>query len=377
MKTNAERENDNYVVIGLNLLLLFLLLIIIYQTLGVFIGVFTYAIIFSVALYGVFEKLVNILGNRRKIAGFIYGLVLVAVIAVPSIYMISMLTSSFQNLREFFNSIKEHHVPPLPQALTKIPVIGDKATEIWADVESDPQKVIEMYGTQIRTFFQHMISAGGGIIGAALELIIGIIISAVVLTMDGKKLILPVEAVLIRLTGFKQGASMIDASGKAIRGVAFGVMGTGFIAAGLAWICFTIAGLSTAALLAAITFLLVVVQIGPALVVIAVVAYLVNTGQTGSAIFVGIYGVVVLMGVDNILKPILIARSGKMPVLVLFLGVVGGMAAWGFTGMFKGAIVLSLMYTLYNSWITVNREEIEAFREKAQAEGLTPTNQAT
>ena len=56
------------------------------------------------------------------------------------------------------------------------------------------------------------------------------------------------------------------------------------------------------------------------------------------------------MGVDNILKPMLIAKSGKAPVLVLFLGVVGGMAAWGFTGMFKGAIILAIAYTIFQSW---------------------------
>jgi len=65
----------------------------------------------------------------------------------------------------------------------------------------------------------------------------------------------------------------------------------------------------------------------------------------------GIYGLVVLMGIDNILKPVLIAKSGKLPILVLFLGVVGGMVAWGFTGMFKGAIILAIFYTLFNSWL--------------------------
>jgi predicted PurR-regulated permease PerM len=64
------------------------------------------------------------------------------------------------------------------------------------------------------------------------------------------------------------------------------------------------------------------------------------------------------MGVDNILKPMLIAKSGKLPVLVLFLGVVGGMAAWGFTGMFKGAIILAIVYTIFQSWAN-NAVQIE------------------
>jgi len=80
-------------------------------------------------------------------------------------------------------------------------------------------------------------------------------------------------------------------------------------------------------------------------------------GETGWAIFVTVYGIGVLMAIDNVLKPILIARSGKLPVLVLFLGVIGGMAAWGFTGMFKGAIILAIFYTVINTWIGRDKKQ--------------------
>jgi predicted PurR-regulated permease PerM len=136
-------------------------------------------------------------------------------------------------------------------------------------------------------------------------------------------------------------------------------MGTAFIAAVFAWIGFTIAGISFAIGLAALTFFLVVIQVGPLLVVLPVVIWLATTGQTGSAIFLGIYGLVVLMGIDNVLKPILIAKSGKLPILVLFLGVIGGMVAWGFTGMFKGAIILAVFYTIFNSWLGKSKNDVQ------------------
>ncbi|MCU0403580.1 MAG: AI-2E family transporter, partial [Chitinophagaceae bacterium] len=308
-------------------------------------------------------KLVKVLGNRRKIAGFLYGLVLVAIVAVPMILMISKVINSFHGLHEIINSIKEHHVPPLPEKISSLPYVGEKAQNMWNALEDDPKKATEMYGPQVKAFLQHMISAGGGIIGAALELIIGIIISAVVLTVGGNKVVEPLVKTLKTLTGEKQGMELVDASGRAIRGVAIGVMGTGLIAALLAWLGYAIAGIETAALLAAITFFLVVIQLGPALVVIPVVIYLAQSGQTGWAIFVGVYGLVVLMSVDNILKPILISRSGKLPVLVLFLGVVGGMTAWGFTGMFKGAIVMALFYTLIQGWIKEEKTQEAALLE--------------
>jgi predicted PurR-regulated permease PerM len=112
-----------------------------------------------------------------------------------------------------------------------------------------------------------------------------------------------------RLVGEHDGPALVDASGRAVKGVAIGVMGTGFIAGIAAWIGFTIAGVPIAAGLAAITFFLVVIQLGPLFVVLPVVIWLAMQGETGMAIFMGIYGLVVLMGIDNVLKPILMASS--------------------------------------------------------------------
>jgi len=61
--------------------------------------------------------------------------------------------------------------------------------------------------------------------------------------------------------------------------------------------------------------------------------------------------ILIILAIDFAVKPILIAKSGKLPFLVLFLGVVGGLSAWGFTGMFKGAIITSVFYTIVNSWL--------------------------
>ena len=216
-------------------------------------------------------------------------------------------------------------------------------------LQNDPA-AIQLYEPKIRAVLARLLGGGLGVVGAGLEFILGIIISAVMLN-SGSKALNPVYGVMKRIVGEHDGPVLVDASGRAVKGVAIGVMGTGFIAAIAAWIGFTIAGVSIAGGLAAITFFLVVIQLGPLFVFLPVVIWLASQGETGMAIFMLIYGIVVLMSIDNILKPILIAKSGKLPVLVLFLGVVGGMVAWGFTGMFKGAIILAVFYTLFNSWL--------------------------
>ena len=187
-------------------------------------------------------------------------------------------------------------------------------------------------------------------VGAVFELIFGIIISAILLA-KGQKVLDPLYAIMRKLVSETEGPPLVDATGRAVKGVAVGVMGTAFIAALFAWIGFAIAGISFAVGLAAITFFLVVIQVGPVLVFVPVAIWLFSTGETAWGIFISIYTLLVMIPIDNIVKPILIAKAGKLPILVLFLGVIGGMVLWGFTGMFKGAIILAIFYTIIRSWL--------------------------
>jgi len=54
---------------------------------------------------------------------------------------------------------------------------------------------------------------------------------------------------------------------------------------------------------------------------------------------------------DNVLKPVLLGKGAPVPMLVIFLGVIGGFILSGFIGLFTGAIVISLGYKLFVAWI--------------------------
>jgi predicted PurR-regulated permease PerM len=57
---------------------------------------------------------------------------------------------------------------------------------------------------------------------------------------------------------------------------------------------------------------------------------------------------------DNVLKPILLGKGAPVPMLVIFIGVIGGFIFSGFLGLFTGAIVISIGYKLFVAWINSN-----------------------
>lgn len=345
----TKMETQRIIEVAVIVLLMLLLLYSLYSVISPFLGVFAYVAILSVPLNGPFEKLVKIAGNRRKLAGFIYVIIGLAVFVVPFVFIISALADRVNVMIHWFESVQQTGVPELPAWLVNIPLIGERAQIFWNDLQADPATELTKYEPQMRTTLTAFLSKGAGLIGAVLELVLAIIISSVVL-IHKSKVMLPLTIMMDKLFGNKNGKLILDATGSAINGVTVGALGTAIICAVFSWIGYAIIGLKIAVVLAAVTFVLVLIQIGPLLVWLPVTIYVASLGNTGNTVFIALYGIV-LLGIDNILKPILIGRSGKMPVLVLFLGVVGGMLMWGFTGMFKGAIILAVFYTIITQYL--------------------------
>jgi predicted PurR-regulated permease PerM len=343
-------ETRNIIESILVLFLLLALMLALYDVLRVFFGVLTFALIFSVSFAKPFEWLVKILKNRRKLAAFIYSIILVAVIAVPLVYIFSAFSRHVKHAIILVTEIKEKGLPSLPLWLSRIPFIGDQLSSFWVQLQLSPKETFMLHEQQIKVVLHHILASGIGILGAAVQLIIGIIISAFFLARHSR-LLQPVKATLQHLFGETSGVSLLEATAQAIKGVSIGVMGTAFIASVVAWMGLAIAGIHFALGLTAIIFFLVLIQVGPLLVWIPLVIWMSTQGHPGTTVFLIIYGIGLLI-IDAVLKPVLIGKSGgKIPFLVLFLGVIGGIAAWGFTGMFKGAIILAVFYTVFTSWL--------------------------
>jgi predicted PurR-regulated permease PerM len=83
------------------------------------------------------------------------------------------------------------------------------------------------------------------------------------------------------------------------------------------------------------------------------VIYLAASGLWGRAVILLIYGSVIVSGVDNILKPLIIGGRTKLPTLFLFFGILGGLKAYGFLGIFLGPVVLATIMVFVN----IYREE--------------------
>jgi predicted PurR-regulated permease PerM len=143
-------------------------------------------------------------------------------------------------------------------------------------------------------------------------------------------------------------------SGQAIRGVALGVVVTALVQAVVGGIGLAIAHVPFAAVLTAVMFLLAVAQIGAVPVLVVPIFWLYWSGSPGWGTFLVV--VAVIAGtLDNVLRPFLIKKGADLPLLLIFIGVIGGLIAFGLIGIFVGPLVLAVTYTLLNAWVASER----------------------
>jgi predicted PurR-regulated permease PerM len=233
--------------------------------------------------------------------------------------------------------------------LEKIPWVGDALEWIEANVGVTVLQLQEWMAEGLQRLLQLVMSSGGTFVMGALGTTVSFVMMLFVLFFvlrDGPRLaqqvvsLLPIEGerrtLLQRhLTDMTRAVFL----GLGLTAVAQGVLlGVGFWIAGLpSPLVFGVLGV----------ILALVPMVGPALLWIPGAIWLATRGETGYAIFLALWGSIVVGLVDNLLRPLLISGRAEVPTLAVFVGVIGGLAAFGFIGLFLGPIVLGLLIALF------------------------------
>ena len=156
------------------------------------------------------------------------------------------------------------------------------------------------------------------------------------------------------------------------RSVVFGIVGTAIGQGVVAGLGFWIAGVPGVLILSFAVCMLSVIPIGPPLIWGPAAIWLYTQGDVGHAVFLVAWGTLAVSSVDNFLKPILISRGTSMPIALIFLGVFGGVMAFGFLGLILGPLLLAVGIALFKAWLkrpVIRFAQAAATRREARLAG--------
>jgi predicted PurR-regulated permease PerM len=344
----AERQSD---LTRDTLAVVFLFVLIAASTwiLLPFLTAVVWATMIVVATWPLLLMLQRWLLGRRWLAVTVMTLLLLAIFLLPFLFAIGAFIENYQEITAWTTSLATFTLPSPPDWLGKIPLVGARAAAQWQQIaalsrEELATRLSPYLGGVVRWVAQQV----GGLGMLLGQIVLTVLISSV-LYATGESAAAMALRFGARLAG-EQGEQAIRLAGQAIYGVALGVVLTAFVHAVLAGIGLAVVGVPFAMMLTALMFFLAIVQVGVVPVLLSAVGWLYWTGDTtwGTVLLVW---TLLVAPVDNILRPILIKKGADLPLLLIIVGVVGGLLAFGIIGLFVGPVVLAVAYTLFTAWI--------------------------
>jgi len=312
---------------------------------------FLAAILFAAAVvissWPLYQRLKLRMRGRRTLAALTMTLTLTLLVVIPLALVAYNLAdnaaAAFEELRKL--GAGDLHPPPW---IRSIPLLGDQLATYLDELLASRDRMMEL-ARRMAEPARHYLVAGGIVLGTGVVQMALAAFVSFFFYRDGEALKNVIDGAVKRIMNEEAGAVM-DTVANTVRGVMYGLLGTALAQALVAAIGFAVAGVPAVLLLSVLVFVSSLIPVGPPVIWGGAAIWLFAQGSTGWGIFMLVWGFFAISGVDNVVRPMLISRGSSLPFLLTLLGVLGGVIAFGFVGLFIGPTLLAVGYSLMSGW---------------------------
>jgi len=354
---SPENGSKNYTNIAIDLILklgtLFLIVFLCFKILRPFLSILLWGLVISIILFPVFHKLYRWVGKRNKLASIVVMVVVLSMLVFPSIWLVNQLVEGVKYLSGDLMvgnlAIPAPKMPPPSESVADWPIIGPWLFEKWLNMSEDMGESLKGFMPHITIWGERILEALANTGLGVLQFAVSIIIAGIFLmffengSVAGRK-------IFHKIAG-ERGEEFMHVTLVTVRNVAAGVLGVAVIQSTLMGVGLILADIPLAAVWIIVILIMSIAQIPVILFNVFLIIHLFAFKEPLPAVLWSVY-FLAMGALDNVLKPIIMGKGSDVPMLVIFLGAIGGFSAFGFIGLFLGAILLSLAYKLYITWIS-------------------------
>lgn len=306
------------------------------------------ALILALSAWPAFMWLKTKLGGRVQLASLLMTFALALCFVVPLTIIGTSSADNFSKLMDAAQHSMQQDTGKLAEDIAGIPYVGGMLADYWRDITTDKESLQAVVKEYAGITTEWLMKLGGSVVRGLFDLTLGIMI-AYFFFLHGARASVRVSNLIERFGG-DSGARLLDVSKNTLIGVVYGMLGTALAQGTLAALGFWIADVPGATFLGLLTFFLSFIPNGPPFLWVPAALWLYSEGEIWRAVFMGIWGLLVVSTIDNLLRPYFISLRGNQPFLLVLMGVVGGVIAFGFIGIFIGPTLLALAYALVTDW---------------------------
>ncbi len=352
---NESQTIDRLIRIGF----LILLVAISSMILAPFIIMLIWGTIIALALFPLFKKSVKTLGNKKTLTAVLFILTGLMIIIIPSFMLIESSASGYQNLQAAFEEGRLT-IPPPTDRVKEWPLVGERLYSTWALVSHNLRDFLAtysgQYSGQVKKSVSWLLETLAGLGLAILQFMVSIVIAGVLLARadlgaDTTK------QFARRLVG-ERAEDFINLTTATVRSVVQGILGIALIQALASALLLIIFNVPLPVLWALFVLVLAIVQLPPLFILGPMSIYVFSVLDTVPATVFTVFAILISMS-DSFLKPLFLGRGVDIPILVILLGAIGGILAFGILGLFVGAVVLALFYKLMMAWLHADEPTLQ------------------
>lgn len=321
----------------------------VWVVLAPFFTAIAWACILAYVSWPLYIWLLNKFGKKDTIASLLMTTVMAAAVITPILWLFWVLKAELSIATSIFTVKLANGWIVLPKFIAELPFVGTDINAWLTKVLANPIEFKNEAHAILMNADQKFIGIIGGI-SRNLATMGFALLTLFFAYKGGLKFMTQSEQVLESLLGIRA-RSYFQAAGDATRGVIYGIVLTAIAQGACAGIGYWIVGLDAPIMLAAITTLFAMLPFATPFVWGGIGLWLILTGNTLAGVQILLWGALVVFWIDNIIRPIILAKSVKIPFLLAFFGVIGGVSAFGFIGLFLGPVILAIAFAVWQEWL--------------------------
>lgn len=298
-----------------------------------------FAAILAFISFPIYKKLKSKLKNRLLSASIMIVFIFILLV-IPSLFMTFDL---FVQVKDIFSNLQSTHLEAIGEKISSM--VGFNVTDSIANFSSN--------------IISYIVSNIFKLTRAVADLFIGLFIlffTAFYLYLDGERIVLEIKKLIPLKRKYQD--YLFNHMYSVIQALIFGIFVTAIIHGILGGIGFAIFGIQNAVFWGfAMAFISLIPFLGPHLIYIPASIYMMYKGNAIAGTGLLIYGIIIVSGLENFIKPKIVRIRAKVHPLIVILGVIGGIAVFGFAGTILGPLVLAIFLEMINVYKMMKKEK--------------------
>jgi predicted PurR-regulated permease PerM len=324
-------------------------------TLKEFLPALAWTVIFGIALLPLFRRVAaRFPRHRRELLPALFVLAVVLVFVVPVVMIAIPLASDAHDASQWVGQVEQNGVPT-PDFLNHLPDSG-KLISLWQNNIGQPGQISALTKGAFKGGGAHVAKIGQETVHR-LVLLGFMLLGLFFLLRDAESVAKQLQVGSRRAFGAAGediGRQIINS----VHGTVNGLVLVGLVEGVLLGVAYLVAGVPDASLFGLLTAILAMVPYGATVAVVVVGGVLLVSGSTVAAIVIIVLGVIVAFIADHFVRPVLIGGATRLPFIWVLFGILGGISAWGLSGLFVGPAIMSALILLWREWVGSQRGPI-------------------